>query len=109
VSFYTVGLVTNGAALPLGPVELGLSADPSAFGTPIFSGAPASYSDWTHFVFEFDAPVTGSFLTISTSRTVPGMYAFVDDVSLEIPAPAVFPVAGLLVLGRRRSRTAPRR
>jgi hypothetical protein len=102
LSFYTAGLVSEIGPMPLGPVEIGLSSNASGFGTMIFSGAAESRSQWTHCTLDFVAPVDATFITVRTSASVPDMYAFVDNVTLDVPCPGTLSVAGFLVLSRRR-------
>jgi hypothetical protein len=100
VSFYATGV--PGAAL--GTTEIGLSNNPSDFGTLIASGTPSNSTAWHLFSANIVSPGSFSYITVRNSLLPTGNYAFIDNLSLEVPAPGAVALLGLLAGPRRRSR-----
>ena len=90
LQFYAAGF----SSAPIGPVEIGLSDNPSDFGVLIYTGLPTSDSAWTQFNHAFNAPVDAAYLTVRNAAET-DMYVFVDNFSL-VPEPATL---CLLALG----------
>jgi hypothetical protein len=100
LQFFAAG--KNGSG-PIGPVEVGLSNDPEAFGTQIFTGTPTSTTVWTQFDHVFVAPENAMYLTVRNATSPQEMYAFVDNFSI-VPEPMTICLLGLggLILRRRK-------
>jgi hypothetical protein len=90
-----------------GPVQVGLSASPTAFGTLVFAGTPAT-NGWSHLTATFAAPVSGLYLTVQLDPGANPTWAHIDNFSLmAVPEPGTFGLVGSLGLlgflfGRRR-------
>ncbi len=99
LSFYISAL----SGEPLGQLEFGLSNSPTDFGTQIFTGMATSPTVWTHLTHDFTAPISASYLTIS-SLTSPDNYAFLDNVTLTptLGSAAIVALGGLAIARRRR-------
>ena len=100
LDFYAVGYSIG----TLGPVEIGLTDSPTAFGTSIYTATPAGTGSWSHFAHSFEAPVNADYLTV---RVTPdsGTYVAVDNFMLT-PEPGTLGlllIGGLALLRRRRA------
>ncbi len=77
-SFY---LMANTEFSPLiGSVEIGLSLDPTSFGTFIFSGS-GNLTDWTYAEYTFVAPFTANYLCVQAGPD--WAWNSVDNFSLD--------------------------
>ena len=99
LDFYAVGYSIG----TLGPVEIGLTDSPTAFGTSIYTATPAGTGSWSHFAHSFEAPVNADYLTV---RVTPdsGTYVAVDNFMLT-PEPGTLGlllIGGLALLKRRK-------
>ena len=73
-----------------GPVQVGLSVSPTAFGTLVFAGALAT-NGWSHVTATFAAPVNGLYLTVQIDPSATPTWAHIDNFSLTaIPEPGTF-------------------
>lgn len=82
-----------------GPIEIGLSNDPDAFGSLVFQGTPQA-GDWQEFAHLFVAPVNATYLTVRQANTG-DIWNFVDGFSLTVEAPVP---AGHVSWGRIKTR-----
>jgi len=48
----------------IGSLEIGLSNNPAVFGTPVWSGTPATVGMWNHLTQTFIAPINANYLTV---------------------------------------------
>ncbi len=83
---YVVRLVAHAVIEPfspeVAPIDIGISADPNAFGTLVFTGTPST-TMWSTLTGEFVAPVGGGWLTIRPfgGGTIDG-WTHIDSVGL---------------------------
>jgi hypothetical protein len=103
LSFHASGLPGISSTYPI-QVAIGLSTDPAAFGTPLYtSSAPNGNGEWHLFNHGFVAPSTASYVTV---RNVSG-FASVDNFTLTpVPEPETWALllAGLGLVGWRLQR-----
>jgi hypothetical protein len=87
---------------PLAGLQIGLSNNPSDFGTILFSGLPTSASAWSQFeYFDFTALMDAAFLTVRNDPAYFDGYVFVDDLSLvtTVPEPSTLLLIGSALIG----------
>jgi hypothetical protein len=82
-----------------GAVEVGLSASPTAFGTLVFAGTPAT-NGWTHLTATLGAPLNALYLTVQVDPGADPTWVHIDNFSLTaIPEPGTFGLCGLGLIG----------
>ncbi len=78
-----------------GPVQVGLSASPTAFGALVFAGTPAT-NGWSHLTASFAAPFNALYLTVQVDPGADPTWVHIDNFSLTaIPEPGTFGIYGL--------------
>jgi hypothetical protein len=76
--FYAEASTINSSSV--GPVVVGISNDPTTFGTVVYSGQPAQNA-WTLLGDTFTAPANASYLTVTVGNTLEG-WNQIDNFSL---------------------------
>jgi hypothetical protein len=78
-----------------GAVQVGLSASPTAFGTLVFAGTPAT-NGWTHLTATLAAPLNALYLSVQVDPGADPTWIHIDNFSLTaIPEPGTFGLCGL--------------
>ena len=74
--------ISNGSDPDIGMVDVGLSNDPAAFGTLVYTSPEPSTSSWTLMSTSFVAPVNATHLTVRIAEHVQA-WIYVDTFALE--------------------------